>query len=69
MSRCPDCGMKECCGGPMSEEIDRLRAAILAIEDRAADNTDDRETVHAAHKMAREVLTTNAAVKPRRSED
>ena len=28
MSRCPECGMKECCGGSMSEEIDRLRAEL-----------------------------------------
>ena len=25
MSRCPDCGMKECCGASMSDEIECLR--------------------------------------------
>jgi hypothetical protein len=23
--RCPECGSKECCGGSMSEELERLR--------------------------------------------
>jgi len=39
MSRCPDCGQKECCGASMSIEIERLaqeladaREAFLSIE-------------------------------------
>lgn len=60
MSRCPDCGMKECCGASMSEEIELLRTVLLAIEERAANNQSDRETVHAIHRMARSALTPNA---------
>ena len=31
MSRCPECGQKECCGASMSEEIDALKAALRDI--------------------------------------
>lgn len=40
MSRCPECGMKECCGADMDQEIERLcaenedlRARLVALED------------------------------------
>ena len=41
-------------------EIERLRSAIAAIQQRSADNTDDRETVYAVHHMALTALTPNA---------
>ena len=28
MSRCPECGMKECCGGDMAAEITRMESAL-----------------------------------------
>lgn len=30
--RCPDCGMKECCGAYMAPEIERLEAKIAELE-------------------------------------
>lgn len=32
MSRCPDCGMKECCGASMSEELERYRNAVKKVQ-------------------------------------
>lgn len=31
MSRCPDCGMKECCGSYMYEDIELKQAEIDAL--------------------------------------
>lgn len=31
MSKCSQCGQRECCGGNMEDEIDRLRTAVLAL--------------------------------------
>ena len=32
MARCPECGMKECCGAGMSPEIDKLEARVKELE-------------------------------------
>ena len=39
-------------------EVTKLREALVKMEQRLADNMDDRETVHALHAMVREVLST-----------
>ena len=40
----------------LAAEVRRLRTALEAIEQRAADNLDDRETVYAVHKIATATL-------------
>lgn len=42
----------------LERENARLREALKAIEQRAADNTNDRETVYAVHALARQAATT-----------
>ena len=36
MSRCPECGMKECCGADMAPEIETHEATIADLHERLA---------------------------------
>lgn len=44
------------------KEIERLRVVVLAIEQRAANNLNDRETVYAVYAMAKAALMPNAGL-------
>ena len=37
MARCPECGMKECCGADMSPELDQLRTENRELKHEAAE--------------------------------
>ena len=57
MSRCPECGQKECCGADMAAKLDRYREAlekIAAIENRY--NCGDWDEIQDARDIANEAL-------------
>ena len=39
MSRCPECGQKECCGATLSEELDAAKAVIRRLRSKYGNAT------------------------------
>ncbi len=53
MSRCPNCGANDCCGGHLYEERDQLRAELAAVKEAGLFiNTDDNLRVRAERAEA-----------------
>lgn len=50
----------------LQTQADELVEALKKIEQRAADNLDDRETVYAIHKIARQALNKHKKTPPKR---
>ena len=62
MSRCPDCGSKECCGGEMSEKIQTLQASLAAKEKELDKLKENLTEIHIFPCDVEPLLTTECCI-------